>query len=119
MVGQGKPGGGAGSLFRPGRMSGTWTEVASTAMCPRCAKEGTSSRLTHYVTADSDLSIFQERCHRCRHVRTHISDSGERALVAARKAHRAGRTLVGGMVLGSLLAVSTMIATASALAAIR
>jgi hypothetical protein len=100
-------------------MTGTWTEVVSTAMCPACAKEGISSRLTHYVTADGDLSIFQRRCHLCKKVETHVNDSSPRALAALRKAHRSGRTLVFAVILGELLAVGMLAAAASVLAAPR
>lgn len=98
-------------------MTGTWTEVVSTATCPACAKSGTSSRLTHYVTVDGDLSIFQKRCHYCKRVETHVNDSGPRALAAARRAHRSGRTLVMAVIAGQLLAVGMLVAAASVLAA--
>jgi hypothetical protein len=100
-------------------MTGTWTEIVSTATCPACAKEGISSRLTHYVTAEGELSIFQKRCHFCKKVETHINDSSPQALAALRKAHRSGRTLVFAVILGQLLAVGMLVAAASALAATR
>jgi len=100
-------------------MTGTWTEVVSTATCPSCAKDGTSSRLTHYVTADGDLSIFQRRCHLCKRVETHVSDSSPKALAALRKAHRFGRTLIFGVILGEFLAMGMLAAAASVFAATR
>jgi hypothetical protein len=100
-------------------MSGTWTEIVSTATCPSCAREGTSSRLTHYVTAEGDLSIFQKRCHLCKRVETHVNDNSPKALAALRKAQRSGRTLIFGVIVGQLLAVGMLAAAASALAAMR
>lgn len=100
-------------------MNGTWTEVVSNATCPSCAKNGTSSRLTHYVTTEGQLSIVQRRCHLCKHVETRINDNSPQALAALRKAQKSGRNLVFGIVLGGLLCIGAMAATASALAAMR
>jgi len=98
-------------------MTGTWTEIVSTATCPDCAKGGTSSRLTHYVTVEGDLSIFQKRCHYCKRVETHVNDSGPKALAAVRKAHRSGQKLVMAVIIGQLMAVGMLVAAASVLAA--
>lgn len=106
-------------------MTGTWTEVASSRMCPRCAAEGRTSLLTHYTAVEDGFAIFQERCRTCLGVQTHVNDSSERALVAARKAQRSGRSLVFGLpivfgvILGQLLALGALALGASALASVR
>src|SRR5436305_10500545 len=100
-------------------MTGTWTEIVSTATCPSCARDGTSSRLTHYVTVEGELSIFQKRCHLCKKVETHMNDNSPKALAALRKAHRSGRTLVMAVIIGQLMAVGMLVAAASVLAAPR
>jgi hypothetical protein len=98
-------------------MSGTWTEIVSTATCPACAKEGISSRLTHYVTVEGELSIFQKRCHLCKKVETQVNDNSPKALAALRKAQCSGRTLVMAVIVGQLMAVGMLVAAASVLAA--
>jgi len=98
-------------------MTGTWTEIVSTATCPACAKEGISSRLTHYVTVEGELSIFQKRCHLCKRAETQVNDNSPKALAALRKAQRSGRTLVMAVIIGQLMAVAMLVAAASVLAA--